>query len=282
MVENTETLKAFLPMKRWFLLAAILAGSAVLDTPVSAQVAAPQAGAVSGAPAGVSSGTPSFSPDQRREIVQILREALKADPSILRDAVESMQAAEEAQSAADTKKAVADHRQILVANAGDPVAGNPKGDITVVEFYDPRCPYCKKMLPSIDAILAKDPGVRVVYKDIPVLGPASVMESRAILAAHNQGGYLKMQAALMHSAAQPSEDMIRDAAKSAGLDAGKLVADMNGPAISQKIQGNMLLAKSLKVQGTPVFIVGDTVIPGAIDQPQLEAAIADARKHAVN
>ena len=273
-------------MKRWFLLAAILAGSAlsplgaVLAPAALAQAPSTQPAAPNGTP--FTPAAPSFSPDQRREIVQILREALKADPSILRDAVESLQAADEAQSAADTKKAVADHRQILVANAGDPVAGNPKGDITVVEFYDPRCPYCKRMLPSIDAILAKDPGVRVVYKDIPVLGPASVMESRAILAAQNQGAYLKMQAALMHSAAQPSEEMIRDAAKGAGIDPGKLVADMNGPAVSQKIQGNMLLAKSLKVQGTPVFIVGDTVIPGAIDQPQLEAAIADARRHAVN
>lgn len=236
---------------------------------------APNARAAEPAPSG-------FTAVQRAEIVQVMRDAMKADPSILRDAIETLQSADEQDAQAEMKAAVAQHRQALVANPGDPVAGNPAGDVTVVEFYDPRCPYCKRMLPAIDAILAKDHGVRLVFKDIPVLGPPSMIAARAILAAGNQGAYLTMQSALMRSPAQPTEDLVRQMAIGLHLDAARLQGDMNSPAIIGKIQANMTLAKALKVQGTPVFIVGDTVIPGAIDQPQLEAAIAQDRKHATN
>ncbi len=221
----------------------------------------------------------SFTPDQRREIVQIVRDALKADPSILRDAVTALQADEQLRSEADMKSRVAERRQALLANAGDPVAGNPSGDVTLVEFYDPRCPYCRRMLPALAAMVQKDHGLRIVYKDIPVLGPPSALESRAILAAQKQGAYGRMQEALMRNPAQPSAEMIADTARKLGLDPARLAADMTGPAVSSQIDANMTLARQLKVEGTPVFIIGSTIIPGAVDQPALEAAIAEARKH---
>ena len=222
---------------------------------------------------------PGFTPDQRREIVQVIREAMRDDPSILREAITALQAAEQARAEADTKQRIAVKRQSLVANAADPVAGNPTGDVTLVEFYDPRCPYCRRMLPSVAAMIQKDHGLRVVYKDIPVLGPASVMESRAILAAMRQGAYGRMQEALMNNPAQPSAAMIAETARTIGLDAARLAADMASPAVSQQIEANMSLARELKVDGTPVFVVGNTFIPGAVDQPALEAAISQARKH---
>ncbi len=220
-----------------------------------------------------------FSPDQRREIVQVVRDALKADPSILRDAITSLQAAEQARAEADTRQRIVQKQQSLIANAADPVAGNPAGDVTLVEFYDPRCPYCRRMLPSLAAMLQKDHGLRVVYKDIPVLGPASAMESRAILAALRQGAYTRMQEALMTNPAQPSAEMIAQTARGLGLNAARLAADMASPAVAQQIEANLNLARELKVDGTPVFVVGDTFIPGAVDQAALEAAVAQARKH---
>jgi protein-disulfide isomerase len=120
--------------------------------------------------------------------------------------------------------------------------------------------------------------VRLVYKDIPVLGPASTTEARAILAAQNQGGYLKMQAALMSSSGDPSDSMIRQTAKSVGLDPAKLAVDMEAPAIAAKLKQNLALAKDLKVDGTPVFIVGDQLIPGALDEANLKTLIAATRK----
>jgi protein-disulfide isomerase len=218
-----------------------------------------------------------FTPDQRQQIIQIVRQALKADPSILRDAVAALQADNEARDVAESKARIAADRTDLLAKPGDPVAGNPQGDVTVVEFYDPRCPYCRRMVPTIDAVLRKDHGVRLIYKDIPVLGPASTVEARAILAAQNQGAYLKMQAALMSNPAEPTDLMIRETAHGLGLDTARLVSDMNGPAVTGRIKQNMALAHDLKVDGTPVFIVGDQVVPGAMDETNFETLIAAAR-----
>jgi protein-disulfide isomerase len=222
--------------------------------------------------------TATFTPEQRAQIVQIVRDALKNDPSILREAVTALQADDAAREAADTKARIAADSKELLAQPGDPVAGNPAGDVTIVEFYDPRCPYCRRMMPTIDSLLKQDHGVRLVYKDIPVLGPASTTEARAILAAQNQGGYLKMQAALMSDPNEPSESMIRQTAKSVGLDPAKLAADMGTPAISAKLKQNLALAHDLKVDGTPVFIIGDQLIPGAIDEANLKTLIAATRK----
>jgi protein-disulfide isomerase len=223
---------------------------------------------------------PVFSPAQRQEIVDILRQALKTDPSILRDAVSALQSDDEAKLAADEKSLIAHNKDTLFAKAGDAVAGNPSGDVSIVEFYDPRCPYCRKMLPGIEAMLKQDRGLRLVYKDIPVLGPPSVMEARAIVAAQMQGGYMKMQTALMNNPAQPSAAMIRQVAKDTGLDADKLLSDMNGAEVTQRIRGNMDLAHVLKVEGTPAFVVGDRLIPGAVDPSQLLAMANETRKNA--
>ncbi len=223
--------------------------------------------------------TAGFTPEQRAQIVQVIREALKADPSILREAVIALQADDTAREEADTKARLAKQHAALVADAADPVAGNPSGDVTLVEFYDPRCPYCRRVLPTIETLLKQDRGLRLVYKDIPVLGPASVLEARAILAAQKQGGYLKMQSALMTDPAEPTEAMLRATAKSIGLDPARLVADMNSPSVSDKIKRNLELAHALKVDGTPIFVIGGQLIPGAVDQAALEEAITLARKH---
>jgi protein-disulfide isomerase len=223
---------------------------------------------------------PAFTPAQRAEIVDILRTALKTDPTILRDAIAGLQAEETARDAAEARQAIASRQKDLLKTASDPEAGNPHGDITVVEFYDPRCPYCRRMLPGIEALLQKDHGIRLIYKDIPVLGPPSVMESRAIVAAANQGAYLKMQAALMKDPATPTDAMIRAAATAQGLNADKLAADMASAAVTKKIDANLELAHALKLQGTPAFVVGDQMIPGMVDADQLEAAVTAARKHA--
>jgi protein-disulfide isomerase len=221
-----------------------------------------------------------FTPAQRQDIISIVRQALKSDPSILRDAITTLQNDDEVKQAAEAKGLIASNKTGLFSAADDAVAGNPAGDVSIVEFYDPRCPYCRKMMPAIEAMLQKDHGLRLVYKDIPVLGPASVMEARAILAAKMQGGYLKMQAALMADSAPPTADMVKQTARRIGLDPDKLLSDMNGDAVTRKIQSNLDLAHVLKVQGTPAFVVDEQMIPGAVDVGQLEMAAADARKHA--
>ena len=214
-----------------------------------------------------------FTPAQRAEIVQILRDALKQDPSILRDAVSAMQADE-----GDRQRAGAGSpRKDTLVDPADPVGGNPKGDVTIVEFFDTRCPYCRKLEPSMAELLARDHGVRLVYKDLPILGPASVLGSKALLAAQKQGGYEKLRDAIMAAPPQTTKAMIQDAAQRLGLDWKRLEHDMDDPAIQSRINANLQLAHSIGIEGTPALVIGGDLIPGAVDLAELRKAVTAAR-----
>ncbi|MFT8805344.1 MAG: DsbA family protein [Acetobacter aceti] len=220
-----------------------------------------------------------FSPTQRKEIVDIVREALKQDPSILADAVAAMRAQGEAAQQAASLKAVHENAGKFSATTTDVVLGNPQGSVTVVEFYDPRCPYCRKVLPVIDRLVAEDPNLRFVEKVIPVLGPNSQLEAQALLAAARQNAYLRFQHALMLDSQPPSIDRIRSIARSVGLDVATLEKDMKGADVTSLLNENLELARKVGVDGTPTFIIGEkTVIPGAASEADLKAAIAAARK----
>jgi len=214
-----------------------------------------------------------FTPAQRAEIVQIMRDALKQDPSILRDAVTAMQDDEAAQQ----KAKIAALGNALIA-PDDPVGGNPHGDVTIVEFFDTRCPYCRKLEPAMAQLLARDHGVRLVYKDLPILGPPSVLGSKALLAAQKQGGYEKLRAALMAAPPQTTKAMIKDAAVKLGLDWPRLEHDMDDPAIAARLDANVKLARSIGVDGTPALVIGGDLLPGAMELGDLQEAVAGARK----
>ena len=218
-----------------------------------------------------------FTVAQRAEIIAIIRDALKNDPSILRDAVTALQADEGVQTAAATRAAIADQKDSLVG-PGDPVAGNPKGDVTIVEFFDTRCPYCRKMEPVMGQFLAGDKKVRLVYKDLPILGPASTLGSKALLAAQKQGAYEKMRDAVMALPPDTTMPMIQDAARKLGLDGERLAHDMDDPAVQARIDANLKLAHTLGIQGTPALIVGGDLVPGALDLAELRRVVAEARK----
>lgn len=218
----------------------------------------------------------AFTAEQRQEVVHILRDALRADPSILREALAALQADEARREERAARDALTALRPRLVDPA-DPVAGNPMGDVTVIEFYDTRCPYCRRMKPVIADLLKQDPNLRLVVKDLPILGPASQLESRALLAAQRQGGYFRLQAALMRSTAQPDRDSIRAEAERVGLDAGRLMRDLDDPAIKARLEANVALAREIGLQGTPAFIVGTKLLPGAVELGELRQAVAETR-----
>src|SRR6185312_4563542 len=213
-----------------------------------------------------------FSPPQRDEIVRIVRDALKSDPTILRDALVALQNDESKRQDKVTSEMLGLLGPKLVDPA-DPVAGNPNGDVTVIEFYDTRCPYCRRMLPTMAQLLRADPKVRLVYKDWPILGPASQLESRALLAAQRQGGYFKLQDALMREGTAPTSDTIRADAERLGLDGGQLLRDMEDPAIKARLDANLALAQQIGLQGTPALIIGQRLIGGAMDLPELREAV---------
>ena len=214
-----------------------------------------------------------FTPAQRAEIVQIMRQAMEKDPTILRDAVAAMQADDDARAAKTASIAITKHEAEILASPTGMVAGNPHGSVTVVEFYDTRCPYCRKMLPEIASLLQSNPNVRWIYKDFPVLGPSSVMEAKALVAASRQGGYSRLQALFMKQGGTETEDNIAMLADSVGLDSKKLLADMKDPSVAAAIDANLTLASNLNIDGTPAFVIGDTLVPGALDLDDLKKLV---------
>jgi protein-disulfide isomerase len=217
-----------------------------------------------------------FTPGQRAEIVAIVRDALKQDPSILRDAVVALQADEGERAQQASRAAITQSRNQLVTPA-DPVAGDPHGDVTIVEFFDTRCPYCRKLEPVMESFLAKDHKVRLVYKDLPILGPASVLGTKALLAAQKQDAYDKMRDAVMKLPPDTTLAEIEMSARALGLDWPRMAHDMEDPAVQARIDANLKLAHELGIQGTPALVIGDNLIPGALELPELQKAVADAR-----
>lgn len=229
-------------------------------------------------------GTPAaraqatFSPEQRAAIVEILREALRSDPTILEEAIVALQARGAAREREAAREAIAANREALVNDPAIPFRGAARPTATVVEFFDYRCPFCKRMNPVIGDLVRADRGLRVVLIDLPILGPASVTAARAALAAHRQGKYVAMHDALMRLRGEPTEAAIMQVAGDLGLDREKLRRDMADPAIGQRIDANLRLAQMLGIQGTPAYVIGNEVLPGAVAVEQLREGIARARE----
>ena len=235
------------------------------------------AASLAGAPGALAEAAPpSLTPAQRAEVVALLRDTLRADPSILRDALAALQADDDRRQDAAQGQALARVAGTLV-DPSDPVAGNPAADVTLVEFYDTRCPYCRRMMATTDELLRTDPGVRIVFKDLPILGPNSQMESRALLAAQRQGGYLRLQAAVMRATGAATRDGLRAEAEHQGLDGAALLRDMDDPALAARLEANIALARGIGLQGTPAIIGGTRMLPGAVDVQELRALVADMR-----
>ena len=231
-----------------------------------------QTGGPAGAPA------PGFSPEQRAEIVSILREALRTDPTILREAITAMQEAQRTEQENARRNALDASRDALFNDARDPVKGNPRGDVTIVEFFDARCTYCKALHPNMQQLLQRDRNIRVVMKDLPILGPNSVLASRALLAAQKQGKYEPLYDALLRLRVEPTEGVIQAEAQRAGIDWPRLRRDMDDPAIQARLQANIALAQTLQLEGTPALVIGDALVPGAVELPELERLVAEARR----
>ena len=165
----------------------------------------------------------------------------------------------------------------LMADARDPVAGNPQGDVTVVEFFDYRCPYCKRSQPDITALINDDPHVRIVYKDLPVLGQDSVFAARAALAAARQGGYQRLHDAMLEAPGQLTNETVITLAQAQGLDKDRLLQDMASPEVAANLARNSELAHALGINGTPSFVVGELVVPGAIEPSGLRKLVTAQR-----
>jgi protein-disulfide isomerase len=211
-----------------------------------------------------------------QQIEKIVRDYLLREPEIVYQALEELQRRQAEAEAARQQAAIADNRSELLNDPASPVGGNPDGDVTLVEFFDYRCAYCRRVVSSMRALLQEDGDLRVVFKDLPVLGPDSERAARAALASRRQGGYVPFHFALM-AAEDLSPQGIRAAAEAVGLDADRLETDMTAPEVNAAIQANYALANELGIEGTPAFVIGNQLIPGAVDKARLEQLIREAR-----
>lgn len=210
------------------------------------------------------------------QIETIVREYLLREPEVVFEALQELQRRQAAAAAAEQRAAVIANRTELLNDPAAPVGGAPEASVTLVEFFDYRCAYCRRVVSSMRALLDENPDLRIVFKELPVLGADSVRASKAALASHNQDGYVPFHFALM-----TSDDLsmagIRATAQGVGLDPDQLETDMAAPEIAAAIDANYALASKLGIEGTPAFIVGDELIPGAVEKSRLEELIEQAR-----
>jgi protein-disulfide isomerase len=181
------------------------------------------------------------------------------------------------QHAAVPPAVVSAHNEELLRDADSPTEGSPDGDVTLVEFFDYNCPYCRQMLPTIAQAEAADPHLRVVYKVWPILGTSSIAPAKAALAASKQGQFIALHRALYQVRGEVDESKALAAAQSIGLDMDRLKSDMRSPATEATVRRNLALAGLLGIDGTPGFVVGTRILVGPTGLTALQVAIRDAR-----
>ncbi len=213
-------------------------------------------------------------------IEQIVRDYLLRHPEVL---VEALTLYEQRQTEAEEQRrltAVSDRKEELENDPASPVAGNPEGDVVVVEFFDYRCPYCRRSADTLETAMKADGNVRVVFKEFPILGPESVEGAKAALAAAKQGKYEAFHFALMREPGDMSAAHLRAPAEKVGMDADQMESDMKSEEITATLRRNYALAEELSIRGTPAFVIGGTLVPGAVNLQEMERLIAEARAKA--
>jgi len=207
-----------------------------------------------------------------------IRDYLIANPEVLVEAMQELERKQDSQRDTAAQKAIQEHRDALLRDPETPVAGNPSGDVTIVEFSDYQCPYCKRAHAAVKSVLANDDKVKLVFKDLPILGEPSRIAALAALASRAKNKHLAFHDALMEYTGKLDRDRIMEIARSVGLDVAKLQQDMEDPKLKQIIDRNIALASALGVRGTPAFVIGNQFVPGAVDADTLKRLITDARK----
>lgn len=218
-----------------------------------------------------------FTSEQRQVIETIVRDYLTKHPEVMLDALQAAEDKIKSESRDKASAALVTRRHEVLDDPDTPIGGNPKGDVSLVEFFDYRCPYCKQVEPALEAMIKDDPKLRIVYKEYPVLGAESMYASKMALAARKQGKYGAFHDAMMAAKGQINDQVVLDVAKSAGVDVARAKVDMDAPDIQDIVKRNYALAEALDIQGTPAFVIGDTLVPGAIDIDSLRKLVADAR-----
>jgi len=210
----------------------------------------------------------TFSPDQREEIGTVVKEYLLAHPEVMQDVMAELEKRQQAAEAEKHRAAVADNKPTLFNSPHQVVLGNPQGNVTMVEFFDYNCGFCKRALSDMLDLLKTDSNLKFVLKEFPVLGEGSVEAAHVAVAARMQDvtgkKYIEFHQKLLGGRGQADKAHALAVAKEVGFDMARIEKDMNSDEVKKTIDENMKLADALGVNGTPSYVVGDEVIVGAV------------------
>ena len=235
--------------------------------------------ALAGAPPAVAD---SFSADQREEIAKIVKDYLLTHPEVMQDVMTELEKRQQAAEAEKHRTAIVENKATLFSSPHQVVLGNPQGSVTMVEFFDYNCGYCKRAMSDMLTLIKTDGNLKFVLKEFPVLGEGSVEAARVAVAARMQDAsgkkYVEFHQKLLGGRGGADKTRALAVAKEVGLDMSRLERDMGSDEVKQTIEENMKLAEALGVSGTPSYVVGEEVVVGAVGLDALREKIGAERK----
>ncbi len=234
-------------------------------------IAAVLAAGIGGAVLAAGTGPATVANSDKAAIEKIVRDYILAHPEIIPEAMTRLQDREVTQLLSSNRK------EIETPFAGA-VAGNPDGDVSVVVFFDYACPYCRQGHADVAKLAAADKGVRIVYRDFPVLSPASEEAAMASLSAAQQGHYARFHNAMFESPGKVAHERTIAMVRTAGLNEMKTAKDLNSAALKAEIKKNLELGRALGLTGTPSYVIGNRILSGAVGYEKLKEAVAAARE----
>ena len=227
--------------------------------------------------AGSSSGDVPAVAMSKADVEKIVHRYIVENPEVILEAMDHMKEKEQTNRMSQMRDKVKSHQAEIFSEADPLVAGNPKGNITMVEFFDYHCPYCKKVKKNVADLISQDGNIKLILKEFPILGPDSQMAAQAAVASAAQGKYWDFHLALM-GADDLSEPSIMAIAKSVGIDLERLKADMKDAKVNKRLKATEDLARDIGIDATPTFFIGDEPFTGAQSLQELKEAVAAARK----
>jgi protein-disulfide isomerase len=266
------------------LFASLAAAAVVLAQPVSAETAATPVPASTAAqtPAADSAAAPSaqtFTPDQQQAIGALIKSYIVAHPEIVQEALDELDKRQKEADAEKARTTIKDNNATLFNSAHQVVLGNPQGNVTMVEFFDYNCAFCKRALPDMMSLLSANPNLRFVLKEFPVLGDGSVEAAHVAVAARMQDPtgkkYIEFHQKLLGGRGAADKARALAVAKEVGFDMARIEKDMDSPEVKTTIDEDMKLADALGVNGTPSYVVGDEVVVGAVGLDELKKKLGE-------
>jgi protein-disulfide isomerase len=226
-----------------------------------------------------SSSTEPVSPEQAR-VEQIMRDYLTKNPEILVEMTTELDKRQAAEQAAQQQKAISENAAAIFRSPVSHTAGNPDGDVSIVEFFDYNCGYCRRALPDVLKLTNEDGKIRLVLKELPIFGGDSEDAAKFALAADKQGKYFEMHQKLFSEQGKADKEKALRIAKELNLDLDRLQKDAESDDIKKALEEAKELAQKLNLQGTPLFLIGDRIVPGAPDDlyDQLKAKVVEVRE----